>query len=243
MREIILDTETTGLDPNPNNREGGGHRIIEMAAVELDGVRIGRRWHSLFNPGRPVDQAATDIHGWTWERLKCQPKFADVVEDFLTFIDGATLVAHNAPFDESFIRAEMWRCGRTDWKADWIDTLPIARKKVPRSKHTLDALCRHYGIRKSARKMHGAILDTILLTHVYIKLVGRLDQLELDGVTGGDIVYLRGGEYIIVAACDIPHPGQRPEPLPSRLTLPELRTHKQFMKQLEEDRKSAAESD
>jgi DNA polymerase-3 subunit epsilon len=239
MREVILDTETTGLDPDPN---GDGHRIIEMAAVELDGVRIGRRWHSLFDPGRPVDPLTTDIHGWTWDQLKSQPKFADVVEDFLAFIDGATLIAHNAPFDERFIKMEMWRCGRGAWTANWIDTLPIAKKKVPRSKHTLDALCRHYGIRKSARKLHGAILDTILLTHVYIKLVGRLDQLEMNGVKGGEIVYLRGGEYIVVAEHDLPHPGQRPEPLPSRLTLTELRAYKAFMQELEKDRQSAAES-
>ncbi len=243
MREIIIDSETTGLNPDPNNKNDGGHRIIELAAVELEGTRLGKRWHYLFNPERPVDPLATDVHGWTWEDLKGEPKFAELADSFLEFIDGATLVAHNSSFDESFVRMEMWRCGRGGWSAEWIDTLPIARKMVPRSKHTLDALCRHYGIRKTARKIHGAMLDVILLAGVYVRLIGRLAQLELDGVKGGDIAYLRGGEYIIVAACDIPHPGQRPEPLPSRLILPELRAHKQFMKQLEEDRLSAAESD
>ncbi len=242
MREIVLDTETTGLNPDPNNKTDGGHRIIELAAVELEGTRLGKRWHYMFNPERPVDPLATDVHGWTWEELKGEPKFAELAESFLEFIDGATLIAHNSPFDDSFIKAEMWRCGRGGWTANWIDTLPIARKKVPRSKHTLDALCRHYGIRKSARKLHGAMLDTILLAGVYVRLVGRLDQLELEGVNGGEVVYFRGGEYIIVAACDLPHPGPRPEPLPNRLTLPDLRAHKLFMQELEKDHQSAAES-
>jgi DNA polymerase-3 subunit epsilon len=235
MHEIVLDTETTGLDPNPANKETGGHRLVELAAVELDGVRIGRRWHSLFNPERPVDLAATDIHGWTWKKLEGEPKFTTMADSFLSFIEGATLIAHNAPFDASFLKAEMWRCGHGGWSAEWIDTLPIARKKIPRIKHNLDALCRHYGIRKSARKLHGAMLDTILLAQIYVRLAGRFDQLELEGVQGGEIVYLRGGEYIIVAACDKPHPGLRPEPLPSRFTVDELRAHKAFMEQLKED--------
>lgn len=240
MREVVLDTETTGLDPSPN---GGGHRIIELAAVELNGVKLGRRWHSFFNPERPIDQAATDVHGINDAQLKHEPKFADMVGDFLDFIGDALLIAHNAPFDESFLKAEMWRCGHGDWKATWFDTLPIARKKIPRSKHTLDALCRHYGIRKTKRGAHSALIDVILLAQVYAHLVGRLDQLELNGVTGGDVVYMRGGEYIILAECGIPHPGPRPEPLPSRLTLAELRAHKAFMKQLEEDRLNAASED
>jgi DNA polymerase-3 subunit epsilon len=232
-REIVLDTETTGLDPNPN---GGGHRIIELAAVELDGARIGRRWHSLFDPGRPVDPSAIAVHGITDDKLIGQPKFADMVDSFLSFIEGATLIAHNAPFDASFLRAEMGRCGHVGWEAPWIDTLPIARQKVPRKRHTLDALCVHYGVRKGARTLHGAILDTILLAEVYVRLDGRLDQLQLDGVQGGEVVFLRGGEMLIVAHSDLLHPGPRPAPLPGRLTLPELRAHKRFMQQLEADR-------
>ena len=134
-------------------------------------------------------------------------------------------------------------CGRGGWAAEWIDTLPLARKRIPRKGHGLDALCKHYGLRKTRRELHGAILDTLLLAEVYVRLVGRLDQLQLDGMQGGERVWLRGGELLIVAASDMPHPGQRPEPLLSCLTLPELRAHKQFMQQLEEDRKSAAESD
>jgi DNA polymerase-3 subunit epsilon len=235
MREIILDCETTGLDPR------NGHRIIELAAVELDGVRIGGRWHSLFDPERQIDQEAIDVHGITNADLKGQPTFKSQVESFLEFIEGATLIAHNAPFDRGFLTAEMWRCGRANWRAEWIDTLPLARKKIARKGHTLDALCKHYGIRKSARKVHGAILDTLLLAEVYVRLVGRLDQLQLDGMQGGERVWLRGGELLIVAACDTPHPGQRPEPLPSGLTLEELRAHKCFMQQLEKDRHNNAE--
>jgi DNA polymerase-3 subunit epsilon len=238
MREVVLDTETTGLDTRD------GHRIIELAAVELDGVRIGRRWHSLFDPGRDVDPGAEAIHGISTAQLKGQPKFEEMADDFLGFVGQATLIAHNAPFDAGFLRAEMFRCKRiNDWNPAWIDTLPIAKKLIPRKKHTLDALCIHYGIRKGARGLHSALVDTILLAEVYVRLIGRLDQLSLDGMQGGERVFLRGGEMIIVAECDLPHPGPRPEPLSSRLTLPELRAHKAFMEQLEKDRLSAAESD
>lgn len=229
MREIVIDTETTGLSP----REG--HRIVEIAAVELDGVRIGRRWHTLLDPGRSVDPGAIAVHGITDADLKGQPKFKDVADSFLAFIEGATLIAHNAPFDASFIKTEMWLIGQPLWDAPWFDTLPLAKKMIPRKKHTLDALCVHFGIRKGARAVHGAELDTILLAEVYVRLVGRLDQLNLAGMEGGELVHLRGNERIILAACPIPHPGPRPEPLPGRLTLEELRSHKAFMKQLEED--------
>ena len=238
MREVILDCETTGLDTRD------GHRIIEMAAVELDGVRIGRRWHSLFDPGRPIDPDAEAVHGITINDLKGQPKFEDVVDDFLSFVGQATLIAHNAPFDAGFLRSEMFRCKRiNDWSPAWIDTLPIARKMIPRKKHTLDALCIHYGIRKGARGLHSALVDVILLAEVYVRLIGRLDQLSLDGLQGGERVWLRGGEMIIVAAHDLPHPGPRPKTLPKRLTLPELRAHKAFMEQLEKDYLNAANSD
>jgi DNA polymerase-3 subunit epsilon len=230
MREIILDVETTGLAVHE------GHRIIEVAAVELDGVRIGRRWHSLFDPGRPIDPAATAVHNIINSDLKGQPKFKDMAASLAEFIGEATLIAHNSPFDAGFLRAEMRHCPEVEWNPVWIDTLPLARKKLPRKKHTLDALCIHYGIRKSKRQVHGALLDVLLLAEVYARLIGRLDQLNLDGMEGGERVYLRGGEMIIVAPCDLPHPGPRPQPLQSRLTLDELRAHKAFMKQIEEDR-------
>jgi DNA polymerase-3 subunit epsilon len=233
MREIVIDTETTGLNPKD------GHRIIEMAAIELDGVRIGQRWHSLFDPGRPVDPGAIAVHGITDDKLIGQPKFAAMSDSFLAFIDGATLIAHNAPFDRSFIIAEMWKCGRGGWDAEWIDTLPMARKKIPRKKHTLDALCQHYGIHKGARAVHGAVLDTILLAEVYVRLAGRLDQLQLNGMQGGERAWMRGGELLIVAANDTPHPGPRSRPLPGCLTFEEARAHKQFMQQLKKDRLNA----
>lgn len=235
MREVVIDTETTGLDYRQ------GHRVIELAAVELDGVRIGRRWHSLFDPGRPIEPGAIAVHGITDADVKGQPKFADIAEDFLAFIDGSTLIAHNAPFDCGFITSEMWRAGRAGWRAEWIDTLPIARKKLPRMKHTLDDLCRHYGIRKAKRRIHGAILDCLLLAEVYARLDGRLDQLAMDGMDGGDRIWLAGGEMIILAPCDLPHPGPRPAPLPSRLGLDELRAHKRFMQQLMKDRAHAGD--
>lgn len=229
MREVILDCETTGLDAE------SGHRIVELAAVELDGVRIGRRWHSFFNPCRDVDPAAVDVHGLTNEKLKNEPKFEEMVDDLIEFLKGATLIAHNSNFDKSFIAMEMWRAGHVNWRADWIDTLPLARKKVPRKGHSLDALCKHFGIRKTKRAVHGAILDTILLAEVYARLVGRLDQLELNGMKGEECVWLRGGELLILAECNIPNQGSRPEKLTSRLTMEELLAHKNFMEQLKKD--------
>ena len=237
MREVILDVETTGLAVHE------GHRVIELAAVELDGVRIGHRWHSLFDPRCPIDPAATAVHNIVNADLKGQPRFEDMAASLVEFIDGATLIAHNAPFDAGFLKAEMRHCPQLEWNPGWIDTLPIARKKLPRKKHTLDALCIHYGIRKSKRQVHGALLDVLLLAEVYARLIGRLDQLSLDGMEGGERVYLRGGEMIIVAACNLPHPGPRPVLLPSRLTLPELKAHKEFMAQIEEDRLNAEKED
>ena len=237
MREVVIDCETTGLD----HRDG--HRIIEVAAVELDGVRIGRRWHSLFDPGRPIDPAATAVHNIVNSDLKGQPRFKDMAASLAEFVDGATLIAHNSPFDAGFLKAEMERCPEIEWNPAWIDTLPLARKKLPRKKHTLDALCIHYGIRKSKRQVHGALLDVFLLAEVYAHLIGRLDQLSLDGMEGGERVYLRGSEMIIVATCALPHPGPRPTLLSSRLTLPELEAHKEFMAEIERDRLNAEKED
>jgi DNA polymerase-3 subunit epsilon len=234
MREIVLDTETTGLDA----REGD--RIIELAAVELDGLRLGKRWHSMFYPDRHICEAATAVHNIVDADLKEEPRFEAMVDDFLAFVGQAPLIAHNAPFDAGFLRAEMFRAKRISaWNPVWIDTLPLAKKKLPRKRHTLDALCMHYGIRKAKRAVHGALLDVILLAEVYCHLIGRLDQLSLDGMQGGERVYLKGGEMIILADCPIPHPGPRPQPLPSRLTLEELRAHKAFMEQLKEDQAHA----
>lgn len=209
MREIIVDTETTGL------LISDGHRIIEVACVEVKGTKMGRVWHSYFNPRREVDSRATAIHGLTFEDLVLSPFFEDKAEDFLAFIDGGRLIAHNAPFDRGFIEDELRRCSKGR-ELTFIDTLAMSRSKLPGKKHSLDALCKHYGLSKKNRGLHGATLDAKLLAEVYIRMMGRLEQLDLL-------------EKYIEEEVIGPHPGPRPVPLPSRLTRAERKAHAQFM--------------
>jgi DNA polymerase III subunit epsilon len=214
-REIIIDTETTGL------RAKDGHRIIEVAAIELDGLTTGRMWHSYFSPGRAVDAGAIAVHGITNTKLEGAPRFAVMVDEFLSFVEGASLIAHNAPFDMGFLDAELARCNKQKSWANVIDTLPMARKRIPGKRHRLDDLCDHFGISRSARKLHGATLDAMLLARVYCFLTGRHNQLDLhDG--------------LIAQVEPIPHPGPRPIPLPPRITEEEERAHQAFMASIRE---------
>lgn len=209
MREIVIDTETTGLFIKD------GHRIIEVACVEVFGTKTGRIWHSYFNPQRDVSEGATAVHGIETNDLKMSPLFKDKAADFLAFIDGANLIAHNAPFDRGFVEDELRRCSRGK-ELTFTDTLSMSRQKLPGKRHTLDALCKHYGISLERRRRHGATLDALLLAEVYIRLVGRLDQLDL-------LSELPVEEKIM------PHPGVRPEPLAGRLTKAEEDAHAKFM--------------
>jgi len=169
MREIIFDTETTGLDSSKD-------RIIEIGALEYDVNRFptGRKFHHYINPdGMKMPSEAQKIHGITDAMLADKPRFADIVDEFLHFTDGALLIAHNAMFDLGFINAELGRCGKRPIDVDRIiDTLPIARRKHPGAQNTLDALCRRYGIDASGRILHGALLDAELLADVYVELIG-----------------------------------------------------------------------
>ena len=177
MREIVLDTETTGISPRD------GHRIIEIGALELNHhLPTGRSLHLYINPERDIDEGAVAVHGITLDFLADKPIFADVAEEFLAFIGSDPLVIHNASFDMAFINAELTRVDRPTLSIDRsIDTLAIARKKFPGAQANLDALCRRFEIDNTHRTLHGALLDADLLARVYIELLGgRQPGLLLD---------------------------------------------------------------
>lgn len=168
MREIVFDTETTGLDPSE------GHRVVEIGCVELiNRIPTGNTFHTYLNPDRDMPQAAYEVHGLGTDFLKTQPRFPNIADDFLAFIGDAVLVAHNAPFDMRFINAELAMIGATSLDdSTVVDTLALARRKCPGPQHTLDALCRRFGIDNSSRTTHGALLDSELLAEVYLELCG-----------------------------------------------------------------------
>ena len=168
MREVVLDTETTGLDPE------AGHRIVEIACLELSNhVPTGKKFHSYVNPEREMPAEAFEIHGLAAEFLAKQPRFSDIAAEFLEFIGSSSLVIHNAEFDLKFINAELARLGRPELPMTRaIDTLQIARRKFPGAQASLDALCRRFEIDNSTRTVHGARLDTALLAQIYLEFVG-----------------------------------------------------------------------
>ena len=168
MREIIFDTETTGLSPQ------NGDRVVEIGCVEMfNRCETGRTFHSYFNPGRSMPSEAEAVHGLSERFLSDKPAFTDVCEDLLEFIGDAPMIAHNAAFDFGFINHELGSCGRpiVDMSR-MICTLVIARQKVPGAKHSLDALCSRFGVDRSQRIKHGALLDAQLLAQVYVELTG-----------------------------------------------------------------------
>jgi DNA polymerase-3 subunit epsilon len=175
MREIVLDTETTGLSPDD------GHRLVEVAAIEMvERVATGRHFHAWVNPGRPMPPEAEAIHGLSDAFLADKPPFAAIVGPFLDFLGDAPLVAHNASFDARFVAFEMERVGHEPLPVSrWVDTLDLARRRFPGAKHTLDALCTRFGIDLSARGLHGALIDAQLLADVYVELTGGR-QIGLD---------------------------------------------------------------
>ena len=168
MREIILDTETTGLDPNM------GHRLVEIGAVELiNHTPTGVNYQTYINPERDVDPGAQEIHGLTNEFLKQHPVFGDISAEFMNFLSDSTLIIHNAPFDLAFINMELSRLGVAPISSERvIDTLVLARKKFPGAQANLDALCRRFAIENRHRELHGALVDAALLADVYIELIG-----------------------------------------------------------------------
>lgn len=187
MRQIVLDTETTGLNPED------GHRIIEIGCVELLNRKLtGARFHVYLNPEREIDQGAVDVHGLDNKFLADKPRFAEIARDFMVFVQGAELIIHNAPFDVGFVNAELRRL-RADWLdenrraiGDWceiLDTLALARKKHPGQRNSLDALCKRYGVDNSHRDLHGALLDAEILADVYLAMTGGQASLSLEPET------------------------------------------------------------
>ncbi|TVP91098.1 MAG: DNA polymerase III subunit epsilon [Pseudomonadaceae bacterium] len=180
MREVVLDTETTGIELRD------GHRIIEIGCVEVVGRRLtGRHYHVYINPQREVEEGAFAVHGISNDFLADKPLFADIVDDFMRFIEGARLVIHNAAFDVGFIDAELQRLKRghgvvTD-HCSVLDTLKMAREKHPGQRNSLDALCKRYGIDNSQRDLHGALLDAEILADVYLTMTGGQTALSLAG--------------------------------------------------------------
>ena len=215
MREIVMDTETTGLDP------ADGHRIVEIGAVEIVNLMpTGVTWHRYVNPERPVPQDAVEIHGLDDALLAEKPVFAQIVRDFIDFIGDAPLVIHNASFDVRFLNAELSRLSFPELPPTRaIDTLVMARQRFPGSPASLDALCRRFGIDNSARDKHGALLDSELLAEIYLELRGgRQPDFGLSGTSTPQ------------ATTDTDwRPRKRKTPLPSRLTEAELTRHVQFI--------------
>ncbi|HVF64094.1 MAG TPA: DNA polymerase III subunit epsilon [Casimicrobiaceae bacterium] len=191
MRQIILDTETTGLDPKH------GHRIIEIAGVEVvDRRPTGRHVHFYLNPERDVDAAATEVHGMTWEDLHARPKFRDVVAEFLDFARGAEWIIHNAPFDVAFLDHEFALCGHCacgEVYGKLTDTLSLAREQFPGKRNSLDALCERFGVDNAQRALHGALLDARLLADVYLSMTRGQESLTIDIVQGA-VVSRRSSE-------------------------------------------------
>ncbi len=179
MRQIVLDTETTGLEPSQ------GHRIIEIGCIELlDRRPTGERRHWYLNPDREVDEGALEVHGISLDDLKDKPRFVDIAEDLLSFLRGAQLLAHNASFDVGFLDYELSLLDSAHGKiTDYcqvLDTLAVARQKRPGQKNNLDALCKHYGVDNSRRDLHGALVDAQLLAEVYLLMTGGQTRLSLD---------------------------------------------------------------
>ena len=181
MRQIVLDTETTGLEPQQ------GHKVIEIGCVELVNRRLtGRHYHQYIKPNREIDEGAIEVHGITNEFLADKPLFAAIVEEFLSFIDGAELIIHNAPFDVGFLNHELAQIGR-DYgvisdRCRVLDTLVMARQKHPGQKNNLDALCKRYMVDNSQRDLHGALLDAEILADVYLAMTGGQTSLALSGL-------------------------------------------------------------
>lgn len=227
LREIVLDTETTGLDPRDN------HRLVELACVELvNYIPTGNYWHWYINPERDVPKEAVQVHGLTRDFLADKPVFRAVADEFLQAIEGARLIIHNAAFDVAFLNAELERISRPliSWE-NVVDTLALARRRHPGSPNNLDALCRRYGIDNSGRTKHGALLDSELLADVYLKLIGA-EQAGLDLAVASTTAAMEVAERL----------AERVRPLRSRLTPEEEAAHRAFIESLGEKALWAANS-
>lgn len=223
MREIVLDTETTGFEPEQ------GDRIVEIGAVELyNHMPTGRTYHQYINPERAMPQEAFEVHGLGDDFLRDKPVFAKIAQEFLDFVQDAKLVIHNASFDMKFLNAELGWLKLPLLPMDQaIDTLAIARQKFPGSPASLDALCRRFAIDNSARTLHGALLDSEILAEVYLELIGgRQPDLVLSGSSGTGAAQGGGADW---------RPPPRPKPLPPRISEAEAAAHRAMIDSLGEN--------
>ncbi len=222
MREIVLDTETTGLDPKK------GHRLIEIGGIEMfNRIPTGREFHRLINPQRDVPMEAQEIHGISTESLVDKPLFRDVVRDLLAFLGEDVLVIHNAQFDIMFLNHELGLVGEKPLSFERVvDTLAIARRRHPAGPNTLDALCKRYLIDNSQRTKHGALVDSLLLAEVYVELLGeRQATFGLQASNAGAAASQRNGARRGAAAV-------RPEPLSARVTQADIDAHRMFVEKM-----------
>jgi DNA polymerase-3 subunit epsilon len=216
MREIVLDTETTGLDPNQ------GHRVIEIGCIELvNRFPSGKTFHRYLNPQRDVPREAVAVHGISGDQLKDKPLFATIAEEMIAFIGDAPLVAHNAQFDLGFLNAELTRAGKSTIPHErLVDTLMLARRRHPGGPNSLDGLCTRYGIDNSRRTKHGALLDAEILAEVYVELIGGR-QASLVLVETGRTAAVSGSGAAVIRL--------RPTPLAPRLSDDEQAAHAAFV--------------
>ena len=221
MREIVFDTETTGLDPR------SGDRMVEIGCIELvNRVPTGRTFHAYFNPDRPMPLEAEMVHGLSDAFLADKPRFHENVLELIEFLADTPLIAHNAQFDFGFLNWELVACGHPEVSLErMIDTLAIARRRHPGAKHSLDALCTRYGVDRSHRVKHGALLDAELLAQIYVELTGgRQIGLELAAVRT---------ETVIEIAAFVPARREFRAPRPHAASAEELARHKAFIETLE----------
>ena len=210
MREVVLDTETTGLDPL------AGHRVVEIGCIELVNlVATGRSLQLYLNPEMPMPAGAQEVHGLTDEFLADKPLFADKADELLEFLGEAQLVIHNAQFDLGFLNAELSRAGKPRIANDYVDTVSLSRRKFPGQRASLDALCDRFGIDNTKRTKHGALVDSLLLAEVYVELLGERQAalglaMDGNGAFGGELAPSHRGRA-----------AQRLQPLSPRLT-PEI---------------------
>lgn len=225
MRQIVLDTETTGLEPEL------GHRVIEIGCVEIIGRRLtGHNFHTYINPERDLDEGAIEVHGLTREKLATEPRFAEVVSGFLDYVRGAEVIIHNAPFDVGFLDYEFSLLpespGLMAQLCEITDSLTLARRRHPGQRNSLDALCRRYDIDNSQRTLHGALLDAEILAEVYLAMTGGQTALSLDAASQQS--------EVVDASAIHRLPADRPPLLVLRASTEERDQHQQLLQIMEQ---------
>lgn len=226
-RQIVLDTETTGLDPT------AGHRVIEIGGVEIRNRRLtGAQLHFYLQPDRAIDAEAQAVHGISNQFLADKPRFADIAAEFLDFVRGAELVIHNAAFDVGFLDQELAHCGRLSERLNTLcsifDTLELARRLHPGQRNSLDALCRRYSIDNSQRELHGALLDATLLAQVYLAMTGGQVALSLAAERPAPVSVDRAA----VASSKNPQPASRSRSRVIQANAAECQAHQQYLERL-----------